>query len=264
MPEHATYTRSLLRRFFAYAVDNTVAMAVGMLAFLLLAGVLGNGVRVSNGFVYLTRCEGPAQVFNSDGEPLSTSNFDEVEVCTSTTNFVFSDRKIRVTERKSGDGWKTERSMSLPVDDMNRLTYPIYIDPIYLLVLILGAAAFEASRLRATPGKLLFGLAVRAEKSDRAGFGATLIRNALKNTWMLYELAPGYLQASSVSYDKMIQNGKIVFQPDFWDQLTFNMFTVIAVYAIAIVMIVGLFLPWKTAGRALYDRIAGTFVVRTR
>jgi len=48
------------------------------------------------------------------------------------------------------------------------------------LVTTAALAAFESSRLRATPGKLACGLRVEAAGGGRAGFGACLKRNLYK------------------------------------------------------------------------------------
>ena len=271
MSDDVAYTRSLLRRFFAYVIDAVVAGIFTGLAIMLLGGATGDQFRVSNGFLTFKVCEPGQNILGPDGVPLSTSGFNSIQVCTTTSDFVLKDRTATFAKESSGAdstdtttySWSYNEGVTFPVDDQNRAVRPIYLDLAFWLVLILGAAAFEASRLQATPGKLLLGLGVRAESGEHPTGKAALIRNALKNSWALYGVFQFYLQLKLLDYETLFQNGKVVIPPDLSEQVQVSFLVGLAITVFMIAIVFGLFFPWRKAGRALYDRIAGTYVIRT-
>jgi hypothetical protein len=256
------YTRSLRRRFFAYVVDSIAAGAVSTLLVMMLTLVVGDMFRLSGGLINFTQCEDTKIVLDPDGKPASTSGLDRVQVCTNTANFFAQNRTIAITRQTSGEGWATSEFVSFPVDDQNRPVQPIYLDLVTWFVLIIGAAAFEASRLRATPGKLLFGLSVRSVSAEVSAFKATLIRNVLKNFWLFYLILQYFLSLAMLEKNNIFQDGRVQIPANLWNQLTIATLFGAAFCATMIVIVIGLFIPWKTAGRALYDKVADTFVVR--
>jgi uncharacterized RDD family membrane protein YckC len=265
------YTRSLVRRFFAYAVDSILAGIAVTLIILPLEPMAGNSFRLSSGLVDFTYCEDGQDIFGPNGEPVSTKGFSKTEVCTTIVNFVFKNREARFTQSETETtvtpNWTTSyessQSVSIPIDDQNRVVQPIYLDVVFWLVLILAAAAFETSGFQATPGKLLLGLRVNSAVSDKVSPKAALIRNVLKNSWFVFSLMEFFASLSFRSQSPYIQDGKVIIPPDLWEQLQFSTILVLAIVLFMIVIVIGLFLPWRKAGRALYDKLAGTYVIRT-
>lgn len=262
------YTRSLTRRFLAYVIDFVIASLLATIVVAILGLITGNQYRLSTGLVYFTSCDHASSVFGPDGESLSLSEFTSVQVCTTTTNFFIQDRHVSFMRKTEGANsgtsvsWSKQEEVSFPVDAQNRAISPVYLDFAFWLILILGAAAFESSRLQASPGKLLQGLAVRSATSETASPKAALVRNLLKNSWVLYGILDIYLSRMFLDDSQLFQNGKVIIPHDFWEQLQLSLLVTMAIALLMIVIVIGLFMPWNKAGRGLYDKLAGTFVIR--
>lgn len=271
MSDDIAYTRSLLRRFFAYVVDAVLAGICTGLAIMILGWASGDQFRVSNGFVTFRYCEPGQNILGPDGIQLSTSGFTKIDVCATTSDFLLKDRTATFAKESSGTGgtdsttysWSYEEMVTFPIDDQNRAVRAIYLDWVFWIVLILGAAAFEASRLNATPGKLLLSLRVRSATAQHVTPKAALIRNTLKNSWAIYGVVQFYLQLRMLDYETLFQNGKVIIPPNLSEQLQVSFLLGLAITVFMIAILFGLFFPWRNAGRALYDKIAGTYVIRT-
>lgn len=112
------------------------------------------------------------------------------------------------------------------------------------LPIVIGFAAFEASPLQGSPGKRLMGLRVVRVDGAPAGFGATLLRNALKFLpWEIAHLGIWHMPGRP-----------FVDPPAAWNMaLWIAALLVAAVYAASLAM---------GSRRTPYDRIAGVLVSR--
>jgi uncharacterized RDD family membrane protein YckC len=263
-----SWTRSFRRRVIAFLIDLFLASIVAAALLFPFAGSLDSKFRAGIGF-HWQAC-GPGKAYNKDGTELLMTGWQAVHVCDLRQDFVFPRRTatfIRSTTTKSGTITSTRTEyVGFDVDSANRVVTPIDISALQWLVFILIAAGFEASRFSATPGKMILGLAVESSSGGRANWVQALIRNSLKflvlvfNGLLAIPLLAGWYQFDIAS--TIQQDNTVVLPKEILAAYT-PIFVIFAIIAVAqAVLVFSILFPWSSKGRALYDRIAGTRVIR--
>ncbi len=158
------HTRSLSKRLFAMLVDWVLAVAVLTLLLLPWSHSPSSPLSINGGLLRFVSCDKGA-ISTTDGRPIKLGEGQSLEICSARVNLLFPSREAVITTAEGEE-------LRLPVDETNRLRKAFDPTEMLLILVPLMAAAFEASRWSATPGKRLFGLLVRTTENTRPGFGS--------------------------------------------------------------------------------------------
>jgi uncharacterized RDD family membrane protein YckC len=263
------HTRSLWRRLLAILIDITLIGLVSSLLIYPLANTLESPWRVSSGLFNANRCNN-GSVFDSGGRPISWTGWDRAIVCDMLVNGLFPSRTAIFVKSHKDGAVTTTQTVKFPISENNRFEAPLDSSvPIYLLLPLL-LAVFEASAWMATPGKKILGLRVASANGEWPTMKQTLARNYAKLFFVLLflPLLPSYFQSASErtkAFEKAVFTPELTVRPasEVMASVLGVPFVVwIAVAAGNIILILTIFFPWRSAGRALYDRVAGTLVIR--
>lgn len=244
-------------------------MIIASLLLLLLAIPLASGadplIRLTSGMLTQKWCE-RGDVYDPDGRPLSNQGWDDHFICTTVLYGLFTHRTAYFAKTEKHDGWTETRNVTLAIDSRNRVTTFYPIDALWWLLWIILVTATEASPLLASPGKRFLGLKVTTPQGEKASVSAVLTRNLLKNIFVaaytLFILVPGLVTAHDMANSTVV-NQTVVFPAEFFSAYLWSMLVIGLIAGLAqIILLWHLFFPWRSAGRGLYDRLAGTIVIR--
>ena len=266
MSEMWSHERNLRRRFLAFMVDFLLLSALLMAALYPFSNNLDSSLRVTSNIFHYEFCK-DGVAFTRDGRSINRGNWDRVLICDRTTNGLFPSRSATFLNQSENNGTKFNQAVNFQVDGANRLASPVVIDSLVLLILPLLAAIFECSTLQATPGKYLLHLEVATVEGRRPSLVQALIRNMLKLPYAVMlgisDIAvsiylPSYIERSFLTPDNQMN-----FPIDIFGTSDYVLLAIPIIFEIAsIVILASLFFPWRRAGRAFYDRWAGTIVFR--
>jgi uncharacterized RDD family membrane protein YckC len=260
------YTRSLGRRFAATLFDVFLIFAIAVLVSVPLAGPLSSYVRGGLGVYNETRCE-KAPVYKSDGTQLLLDNWSKSVVCDVKSEGVFVSRTLVLQQRKAlvrFDEFEigTYYSVTVEVDDKNIIAKIVNITDIFVLILVFLFGFIDGS-LGKTPGKWLFGLKVLSSDGTLPSIAQGIGRSAIKYMALFINLL--IWATSSVLFGGhwiLLLAGKgNVINADHVPGILLSVFAFFF-FLVLLGIQASILLPWSKAGRAVYDRIAGTMVVR--
>ena len=264
MATNPQHVRSLRRRLFATLIDYVLASLVFSVLLWPIASKLDSPFRITSGAIHWSAC-GQGSVNAPDGTPLSMEGWTSVAVCDSYMNIFFPSRTAVFTHSITEGPATYYQSVELALDGQNRVAVVYNLDWIGTLLLIVLAAIFEASRLGATPGKLIMGLRVVRPDWERVGLFRAFLRNSVKYLGLTITAIFGIFAMFFASWPlSLIENGnRVVFPDEELNTLIYLGSGLIVLAAIlCLVIIASMVLPWRTAGRGFYDRWAGTLVVK--
>ena len=170
--------------------------------------------------------------------------------------------EVQIDRTISGSG-KSFKSVSVPLNSKNEATWIFPAENASMLLLVLLAAFFESSRLRATPGKLVVGVKVSAHNFEQITFARALIRNSIKYIYAIsifvLTLAIYFRIYSPFGDFFQIGNPIVTFnaQSLFWLVGPMAFFGILN-----LIDWVSVLLPWSKAGRGFHDRWTGSHVSR--
>jgi uncharacterized RDD family membrane protein YckC len=266
MNDPAAHTRSLRRRFFALIVDFVVISALFTPILYPFANSLNSPLRLTSNLFFISRCA-EGEVFTRSGTAIAKGNWDAIVVCNATTNGLFPSRSATFIKQTVSGKAKFTQQLNFQIDSANRLASPIVVDTLIFLFLLVLATAFESSKLGATPGKLLLGLKVTTKDGNQPKLHQALVRNTLK--FLLFTVLgvsgiatsiylPIYIDSNFISDD-----GSMKLLSEVLDTPQYLLFGVGILIGVANLIIwFSIVIPWRNAGYGLYDRWAGTKVIR--
>jgi uncharacterized RDD family membrane protein YckC len=256
------YDRCLIRRIIAVVIDSILAILVASFILWPFAKSLDSPVRVNDGLFYVQSCNS-GTAYTSPNKPFSLQGWNQIFICDQLTNGVFPSRDAVFYQETNWGSVTTTKSVSVPLNSKNEATLAFPAENVGMLLLVLLAAFFEASRLRATPGKLVVGLKVNADNFERITFASALLRNSIKYVLAIFAfvfLLAIYLGIYS-SFGNFFQIGNpiVTFDP----QSFLWYIGPIAIFGILnLIDWISVLLPWSKAGRGFHDRWTGSYVFR--
>jgi uncharacterized RDD family membrane protein YckC len=256
------YDRCIIRRIIAVLIDLTLALMVTSFMLWPFAKSLDSPVRINEGLFFVKNC-GPGIAYTSPNKPFSLEGWNQISICDQLTNGIFPSRNAIFYHETISGNVKSFKSFSVPLNSKNEAIWVFPAEDLSMLLLVLLAAAFEASRLRATPGKLAVGLRVTADDFAPISFASALGRNAIKYIYGIAAFAlvlAVYLGVYKPFGDNFqIGNPIVTFdsQSLLWllGPTTFFGFLNLIDWA-------SVLLPWSKAGRGFHDRWTGSYVSR--
>jgi uncharacterized RDD family membrane protein YckC len=256
------YDRSLIRRILATLVDGTLALLVTSILVWPMAKSLDSPMRIDSGLFFMKSCNSGV-AFTSPNVPFSLEGWDQIYICDQITNGIFPSRTANFYQETVSGKLKNFKTFAIPLNSKNEASWIFPADMLAVVILVFGAAAFEASKLRATPGKLLLGLEVTDERAGEITFLKTVLRNAIKYLYGVFM----FLFTLSI-YFKIYDPFSSSFK--FGDpKVTFTMAAIGAAFILPIVFSIlnlidwlSILFPWHKAGRPLHDRFSKSYVIR--
>jgi uncharacterized RDD family membrane protein YckC len=256
------YDRCIIRRIIAVLVDLTLALLVTSFMLLPFAKSLDSPVRINGGLFFVKNCN-PGIAYTSPNKPFSLEGWNQISICDQLTNGVFPSRNAVFYQETISGSVTSFKSVSIPLNSKNEASWVFPAENVSMLLLVLLAAFFESSRLRATPGKLIVGLKVNADNFEQISFGRAFIRNTIKYIYGIF----GFALALAVylglynPFGDFFQFGNpiVTFKPQ-------NILWVVGPMAffgiLNLIDWVSVLLPWSKAGRGFHDRWTGGYVSR--
>ena len=249
------HTRSFLRRISAFLIDVVLAHLVVVFIFGWWALDADSTVRFGGSLVHLQRCHEVART-----TPFLAA-WDKVQDCNTVSDFVFPNREVVLQKIDNTGAITYIQEARISLNRAGKGIVAMQLDLLMLVVLFVGASLFEASSIRATPGKRMLWLEVASLADGQATIRQTLLRNFLKLIAGLYITGQFYFLYfySRTDLQKWLEQGGQLQDPPAQLTLAFTLGQY-AFAAVNIVILISVFFPFKNMGRGLYDRAAGTQV----
>jgi len=258
------YTRSLRRRLAAVLIDVVLMAGVCLALTYPIANSLDSPVQSGLGIFNLTSCGG-GTVFNSNGQPLSTEGWQTVTICDQKVDFFFPYRTA-IFFRKTPSatpGLSYTEQMTFPLDGQNRVFLPVSLTYWIWLLFVAAVIAFEHLWGK-TPGKALLGLRVEAEQGALPTLKQSIVRNVTKYLIVVLSsllfIAIQFTVMDQMFKGAITADNKVVMPSVVYGLIKWTTPLSILLSIVSLVLILSICIPWGRAGRALYDRFAGTFV----
>jgi uncharacterized RDD family membrane protein YckC len=198
--------------------------------------------------------------------------WQSVEICDLVSDFVFHRRTaefLHQSQSVSSTGTRTtfSESVTLDIDQDNKVSRPLDMSGWYWLVFI-GLLAFLEHRYRATPGKKIMRLQVVNLAGDAPSMLQALARNALKFLpAVVFIVVPTLLTVLGLGTfldpaNYVTPDHRVTFPEWFWDFLWLPIALAVLAGIASFTIVMSVVSPWSKAGRGIYDRLAGTQVIR--
>ena len=256
------HDRYIFRRIIAVLIDLTLALLVTSFVLLPIAKSLDSPIRINEGLFFLKSCN-PGIAYTSPNKPFSLEGWNQIFVCDQLTNGVFPSRNAVFYQETVSGNVKSFKSISIPLNSKNEAIWTFPAEYVSMLLLVLLAAFFESSRFRATPGKLVVGLKIKADNFEQIAFASAFMRNTIKYLYGIFEfflLLAVYLRIYSPLGETFQIGNPIV---TFNSQGLFWLIGPMAFFGILnLIDWVSVLLPWSRAGRGFHDRWTGSYVFR--
>lgn len=256
------YDRCIIRRIIAVLIDLTLALLVTSFMLWPFAKSLDSPLRVNGGLFFVKNC-GPGVAYTSPNKPFSLEGWNQISICDQLTNGIFPSRNAVFYHETVSGNVKSFKSFSIPLNSKNEASWIFAAEDVSMLLLVLLAAFFEASRLRATPGKLVVGLKVTADNFEPITFASAFMRNTIKYIYGISAfvlMLAVYLGFYSPFGDNFqIGNPIVTFNPQ---SLVWLLGPMTFFGLLNLIDWVSVLLPWSKAGRGFHDRWTGSYVSR--
>jgi uncharacterized RDD family membrane protein YckC len=256
------YDRYIIRRIIAVLIDLTLALLFTSFLLFPFAKSLDSPIRINDGLFFLKSCN-PGTAYTSPNKSFSLEGWNQIFICDQLTNGLFPSRNAVFYQETVSGSVKNFKSVSIPLNSKNEAIWAFPAEYVSMLLLVLLAAIFESSRLRATPGKLVVGLKVNADDFEQITFASAMIRNAIKYIYVIFAfvlMLAVYLRIYS-PFGNFFQIGNpiVTFDPQslFW---FVGPMTVVGI--LNLIDWGSVLLPWSKAGRGFHDRWTGSYVFR--
>jgi uncharacterized RDD family membrane protein YckC len=255
------HTFSFWRRVGALAIDFVLAHLVIVVLFGWFASSLDSPMRFKGSLLIFSRCADAH--LTSDGKPVENDYWDKIQICDVSSDFFFPHRELKLQKTTKEGAVQYTYESTLELDKNNKGTYKFPLDSLIVFSWLFLAVAFESSRWQATPGKRIFGLEVVSPVSGRLTVLQSCQRNLLKSAGAIFYGVYTYL-AYFVMKDEMLQYYQVGgSEPVLPDWLNFTVLYVLyPVLAVQTIVVLSIFWWIGGFGKGIYDRIAGTQVVR--
>lgn len=256
------YDRCIIRRLIAVFIDLTLITLVTNFLLWPFAKSLDSPIRVNDGIYTVKSCS-LGTAYTSPNKPFSLEGWDQIFICDQLSDGIFPSRDAVFYQARKTGSVTTTKSVGVPLNSKNEATLAYPAENVSFLLFVLVAACFEASWLRATPGKLVVGLKVNANNFEQITFASALLRNTIKYILAIYAFA--FLLAIYLGiytpFGNFFQIGNpiVTFDP----QSFFWFIGPIAFFALLnLIDWVSVLIPWSKAGRGFHDRWTGSYVFR--
>lgn len=264
------YTRSLRRRFGAFVIDLLFMTVFGLVMTYPFANSLDSRFRGGFGIVHYNSCA-DGQAYNVDGTPLSMEGWQRVVICDQLIDFFFPARTatfVRQSDQTTASGmvYTYTETVSLNLDGQNKVVVPIDLSSWLCLLFVAVSIASENLKGR-TPGKYILGLAVENAQGGLPSLKQSCIRNLIKHAFIVIS-SIAMIWISHFGQDVLLPNmiapdNKVVMPISGSAFLGWGLTLSLTCAVVFGGIWLSILIPWRKAGRAIYDRLAGTYVIRT-
>jgi uncharacterized RDD family membrane protein YckC len=262
---HSVYhVRSLRRRIVAFLVDSTLLAVIFSMLIYPFANDLDGSLRLTSSLFNYTRCN-DGTAFNAKGDAFSTEGWQRTLVCDTITNWAFPSRSATFVRQRQSGKTKVTEYVNFQLDSRNRVTAAWPVDSLILFLFPVVSALFEASKLRATPGKRLMNFEVHSVEGEQLTIVRAMLRNSAKYLALLVFGLTGIASALYMPHflnsSVFMTDNRVVLPEVVQSGWAYGSLIVALIISLANLIIwASILVPWRAAGRALYDRWAGSVV----